>query len=73
MGEMADITPRPKGKVVASTTSDVLRTGFYTPPGVQQAAKGHYHLFEWNWGTLQPLDLQRTRECQRAGQRTEAT
>jgi hypothetical protein len=25
MGEMADTTPRPKGKVVASTTSDVLR------------------------------------------------
>jgi hypothetical protein len=25
MGEMADPTPRPKGKVVASTTSDVLR------------------------------------------------
>ena len=57
------LRPNQNGKVVASSSRLVLEDCFYTPPGVQQVAKGHYHLLTWNWGTLTPLDLKRTREC----------
>ncbi len=32
------------------------------PPGVEQAATGHYRLSYWNWGTLIPLAPVRGRE-----------
>jgi len=35
------VTPRPKGKVVASTTNPSFGDCFKTPPGVQQATKGY--------------------------------
>ena len=48
-------TPDPKGTVVGSR-GPLSSTLFLTPPGVEQAPKGHYQLLRWNWGTPKPFD-----------------